>query len=93
MKCTSVWVIWTSGLQECKSNFIFQSRAEWAGCMGFIRAVKEVCSGRSPTLGRCDLVRGGQKRTRIGTKVQLVGELILAARFPSPGPPPITTCS
>ena len=24
----SIWVIWTSGLQECKGNFIFQSRAE-----------------------------------------------------------------
>ena len=24
----SIWVIWTRGLQECKGNFIFQSRAE-----------------------------------------------------------------
>ena len=23
----SIWVIWTSGFQECKGNFIFQSRA------------------------------------------------------------------
>ena len=26
----SRWVIWISGLQECKGNFIFQSQAEWA---------------------------------------------------------------
>ena len=54
----SIWVIWTSGHQECKANFIFQSRVERAGSMGFIRAVKEVCPGRSPTLGKCDLARG-----------------------------------
>ena len=54
----SIWVIWTSGLQECKGNFIFRSQAEWAGSMGFIRAVKEACPGRGPTLGRCDLAQG-----------------------------------
>ena len=26
----SIWVMWTSGLQECKGNFIFQSRADRA---------------------------------------------------------------
>ena len=26
----SIWIIWTNGLQECKNNFIFQSRVEWA---------------------------------------------------------------
>ena len=24
----SIWVIWTSGIQECKGNFIFRSRTE-----------------------------------------------------------------
>ena len=60
----SIWVIWTSGLQECKGNFMFRSRAERAGSMGFIQAVKEACPGRGPTLGRCDLARGqGRQRT------------------------------
>jgi hypothetical protein len=30
----SIWVIWTSGLQECKGNLIFQSWAEWAVVFG-----------------------------------------------------------
>ena len=31
----SIWVIWTSNLQECKGNFIFWSQAERAGSMDF----------------------------------------------------------
>ena len=51
----SIWVIWTSGLQESKCNFNFRSQAERAGSMGFIRVVKEACSRQGPPLGRCDL--------------------------------------
>jgi hypothetical protein len=29
-KVHSIWVIWTSNLQECKGNFIFLGWAEWA---------------------------------------------------------------
>ena len=47
----SIWVMWTSGLQECKGNFIFQSRADRASS----RQWKEACPGRDPALGRCDL--------------------------------------
>jgi len=51
----SIWVMWTSGLQECMGNFTFQSRAEHARNMGFIQAMKEACLRQGPTLGRCDL--------------------------------------
>ena len=43
-----ICVIWRSGLQECKGNFIFLSRAEWARSTGFIRAVKEEWPGQGP---------------------------------------------
>ena len=41
-KVHSTWITWTSGLQECKGNFIFRSHA-WS--MGFIREGKEACPG------------------------------------------------
>ena len=40
--------------------FIFQSRAERARSMNFIRATKETCPGWGPTLGICDLAWDGR---------------------------------
>jgi hypothetical protein len=53
----AIWVIWTSGFQECKGNFFFQSQAERARSMGFIRAVKEALLGWGLAMGKCDLAR------------------------------------
>jgi hypothetical protein len=47
----SIWVIWTSRLQECKGNFIFRCWAKWAMGRGFIHAMKEACLGHGPTRG------------------------------------------
>ena len=42
----SIWVIWTSGLQECKGNFIFQSRAERATIFGWdLKIFRFFCGG------------------------------------------------
>jgi hypothetical protein len=54
----SIWVIWTSRLQECKGKFISQGWAEPQRSTGFIWAMEEACLGRGPTLGKCDLARG-----------------------------------
>ena len=44
-KVHSLWVLWNRGLQECKGNFIFWSRAEPVGSMDFIWVLKEACPG------------------------------------------------
>jgi hypothetical protein len=41
----SIRVIWTSGLQECKRNFIFQSRAEQAIVFGWDMKVLDLFCG------------------------------------------------
>ena len=54
----SIWVIWTSNLQECKGNFIFWSQVERAGSMDFHPGSEGGVPGAGSTLGKCGLAQG-----------------------------------
>lgn len=74
-----IWVIWTSGLQECKGNFSFCCPAERAGSMGFIPGSEGGRARGRAQPGQMRTSRGGQPEPGIYYAVAANGVVRLIA--------------